>query len=133
MDKKLMVRFVSYWIVNVVILALVNTLFPGSFELGNAGLSIPAAGIFSGLLLTVLLAVARGLARSRNFLVKGRIFMFIYYWGAASFAIWLIARVASVSGFGIASFKWAIGLGFAVSLVHWTVRQALKGMKLVEG
>src|SRR3989304_1359910 len=124
MDKKFVLRFVSYWIVNTVVLSLTNTLFPGEFELGNAGLSIPAAALFSGLLLTVLLLVARGLARSKYFLIKGRLLMFVYYWGATSVAIWLIARVASVSGFGISSYKWAIALGFATAFIHWIVRQA---------
>lgn len=132
MDKKFIVRFVSYWIVNVVILALVNTLFPGSFELGNANLSIPTAGVFSGFLLTVLLVIARGLARAINLPAKGRVFMFKYYWISASAAIWLIARIASLSGFGIARFTWAIGVGFATAFIHWVLRQAFKGMKLVE-
>ena len=131
MDKKLLVRFVSYWIVNVIILSLANTIFSGSFELGNASLSIPAAAVFSGFILTILLLVARGLAKTKNLPSKGRMFMFAYYWGSSSLSIWLIARIAGISGFGIARYTWAIGAGFAAALVHWTLRQAFKGMKLV--
>jgi hypothetical protein len=53
-----------------------------------------------------LLLAAKGLAKNRNFTIKGRAFMFLYYWGAASVAIWLIARIANVSGFEIVRFTW---------------------------
>jgi hypothetical protein len=130
MDKKFIVRFVSYWIVNTIIISFANTFFPNAFELGNANLSIPVAGIFSGFLLTIVLLIARGLARSGKLLVRGRVFMFLYYWGSASIGIWLVARVAGLSGFGIARFTWAIGVGFATAFIHWVLRQAFKGMKL---
>src|SRR3989344_5322381 len=119
MDRKFIVRFVAFWSINSIVLALANSFFPGSFALGNAFLSIPMAVVFSGFLLTILLLVAKGLAKSRELTIKGRFFMFLYYWVAASGAIWLIARVAHVSGFGIARFTWAIGCGFAVAFSNW--------------
>lgn len=57
--------------------------------------------------------------------------MFIYYWIAGSASIWIVARIAVVSGFGIARFYWAIGLGIFIALAHWTLRQAFKGIKLI--
>lgn len=128
----MIVRFISYWIVNVIILSLANTFFPAAFELGNANLNMTGAGIFSGFLLTTLLLIARGIARSRNLLVKGRMIMFAYYWGFSSISIWLIARIAGISGFGIAKYTCAIGIGFVVAFVHWGIRQAFKGMKFVQ-
>jgi uncharacterized membrane protein YvlD (DUF360 family) len=130
-DKKFIIKFVGYWVVNTVVLALANSFFPGAFELGNAYLGAPAAAILSGFLLTTLLLLAKGLARSKYFTVKGRVIMFLYYWGAASAGIWIVARIANVSGFGIVRFTWAIGAGFVVSLTNWLVRQVYKGMKLV--
>jgi len=127
---KFVVKFVGYWVVNAVTLALANTYFPGSFELGNAYLGIPMAVLLSGFLLTTMLFLAKGIAKSQNFAIKGRYIMFLYYWGAASVGIWVIARIAAVSGFGIVRFTWAIGAGFAVSLGNWLLRQAFKGVKL---
>jgi len=131
MDKKFAIRFLGFWIINTIILTLANTIFPGAFELGNAYLNLPTAGIFSGFLITALLLIARGLARTKDLPKKGRIVMFIYYWGSASLSVWLIARVASLSGFGIARYTWAIGTGFALSLTHWLLRQAFKGVKML--
>ena len=132
MDRKFVVRFVAYWMVNTLILSLANSFFPSAFAMGNAFLSIPAAGVFAGFLLTVLLLLARGLGRTKDFPERGRFFMFLYYWGAGSAGIWIIARIAHVTGFGIARFTWAIGCGFVVALASWILRQAFKGMKLVE-
>jgi hypothetical protein len=66
MDKKFVIKFVGYWVVNTIVLSLANTFFPAAFELGNAYLNTPVAGLFSGLLLTILLFMAKGLARSKN-------------------------------------------------------------------
>lgn len=107
-------------------------MYPQAFELGNAYLSIPMAAIVSGFLLTILLYVAKGVARSQKYPKKGRYFMFGYYWLLASASVWVIARIASVSGFGIARYTWAVGVGFLVTLVHWVARQAFKGVNLVD-
>jgi hypothetical protein len=131
MDRKFTTKFAGYWVVNTLVLSLANTFFPDALELGNAYLSTPAAAVFSGFLLTTLLLLARGLSKTRSFAVKGRVIMFLYYWAAGSAGIWVVARIANVSGFGIVRFTWAIGCGFAVSLSNWLLRQAYKGMRLV--
>jgi uncharacterized membrane protein YvlD (DUF360 family) len=132
MDKKFAIKFVSYWVVNSLVLALSNSFFPDYYVLGNAYLSIPSAVIFSGFLLTILLLLAKGLAKTRSFSIKGRVFMYLYYAAAASAGIWLVARIANVSGFGIARFTWAIAAGLVVSFANWLLRQAFKGMKIVD-
>lgn len=131
MDRKFFIKYIGYWVVNTVVLSLANSFFGNGFELGNAYLSTPLAAAFSGFLLTTLLFLAKGLARNKLFKIKGRYLMFVYYWGAASAGIWIVARIADVSGFGIARFTWAIGCGFVISLTNWLLRQAYKGMKLV--
>lgn len=131
MDKKFVIKFVVYWIVNSIILGLANAFFPTNFVLGNAYLAIPVAVIFSGFLLTTLLFLAKGLARGGNLVKRERIFMFLFYWGSAAFGVWLVARIAPISGFGISRFTWAIAAGFVVSLANWLLRQAFKGMKIL--
>jgi len=132
MNKNIVIRFVTYWATNIILLSLAYSLYPNAFELGNKNVGVVCAAIFSSFLLTTLLFIARGLARTRNILTRGRVFMFFYYWGSASFAIWIVARIADVSGFGIARYTWAVSLGFVISFIHWCVRQSFKGMKLVQ-
>ena len=131
MNKKFSLRFVVYWIINGLILSLANSFFPHAFEMGNANLNIFTAVIVSSLLLTALLLLARGVARKLNLTGKGRYLMFLYYWGASSVSIWVVARIAFFSGFGIARYTWAIGVGLVVAFSHWLVRQAFKGAKIV--
>lgn len=132
MDKNYLIRFAYYWVVNVILFSLANAFYPQGFELSNINITVVPSAIFSGFLFTALTCLARGCAKVRKMTDRGRIFMFLYYWVASSFAVWIVARMASVSGFGIAKYTWAIGLGFITSFIHWSLRQAFKGMKLVE-
>jgi len=131
MDKKFAVKYVGYWVVNTLVVSLANAFFADTVVLGNAYLGAPAAGVFAGFLITALLLMAKGLARTKGFMIQGRIMMFFYYWGAAGAATWIVARIATVSGFGIARFTWAIGIGFAISFSNWLLRQVFKGMKML--
>lgn len=130
MDKKFIVKFVGYWIVNTIVLSLANTFFPDALEMGNEYLSLPMSAVISGFLLTALLLLAKGLAKTRNVQTKGRYIMFLYYSFSASLAIWLIARLASLSGFGIVKYTWAIGAGVAVAFFNWLLRRVFKGLKM---
>lgn len=131
MDKDFTTKFLGYWVANTIVLSLANTFFPDYFELGTASLSAPMAAVFSAFLITSLLFMAKGLSRKKMFKMEGRYIMFAYYWLSAFAAVWLVARIADVSGFGVASFVWAVALGFVVSLANWAVRQTYKGMKMV--
>lgn len=130
MDKKFVTRFTAYWAVNAVVLSLASSFYPMAFAMGNAYLSVPVAALVASFLLTVMLFLARGLAKTQNLAKKGRYVMFMYYWGSASVGIWVVARIAHVSGFGIARFTWAIAVGLGVAFTNWLLRQALKGIKL---
>jgi uncharacterized membrane protein YvlD (DUF360 family) len=126
MDPKFIKKFVIVWAVNSLLLVVANNLFPQGLELGNASLSTTMAAVFSGFLLTVFTRLVKPAAGLLKLSDKGRYPMFIFYWAANSVGIWLIARMAGLSGFGIAKFTWAVGLGFFATLTQWGVRQALK-------
>ncbi len=128
MDKKFCIKFIGYWTLNALVLSLADSLFPDMFELGNEYITTPSAAIFSGFFLTVLLFMAKGLAKTFNLNKKGRYAMFLYYWLAAGAGVWLTARAADVSGFGVSRFTWALACGFAISFSNWLARQAFKGI-----
>ena len=127
MDPKFLKRFVVVWFVNSLAFYLANLFYPQNMVLGNANFSALTAAFVSGFLLTLLLRIAK------PFIVKfgvtkmqGRFAMFFFYFLANSFAIWILAKMAPVSGFGISKFYWAFELGFVVSLVQWLARQCFK-------
>jgi len=129
MDPKNPKKFVIVWAVNSFLLVLANSLFPESLELGNASLGTTVAAVFSGFLLTLFTRLAKPVAKNLKLVAKGRYVMFMFYWVVNSAGIWLVARVAGLSGFGIARFTWAIGLGLFATLTQWAVRQAFKKVK----
>ncbi len=129
MEIKNTILFITVWFVNALLLIVANFLFPDSLELGNAQLTLLMAALISGLYLTLWTKLAKVFAVALKLTPKGRYMMFLFYWFANSAGIWIIARLASITGFGIVSYMWAIGLGFAASLSQWTVRQGLKKVK----
>ncbi|KKQ25192.1 MAG: hypothetical protein US62_C0003G0021 [Candidatus Woesebacteria bacterium GW2011_GWA1_37_8] len=110
---------------------LANYLMPSYYELGNMNFTPMSAGLVAGFALTVVGFVAKTFAKGAGLTKRGRYPMFLYYGFANSAGIWVIARVADLTGFGISRFYWAILLGFLASLTHWLVRQGLKKSKLL--
>ncbi len=132
MNSKFLVRFVLVWALNSSLFYLGNMLYPDSLVLGTATLSKGMAAVFSGLLLTILCKMAKPFVTKVGIKsVSGRLKMFVFYWLVNSLAIWIIARLAPISGFGIVAFYWAFLLGLATSLGQWLLRQVFKAVKAV--
>jgi len=126
MDNKFLLRFVSLWVVNSFVLYAASIFYPTHFVLGTAQLSVFGAAVVSGFLLTLLCKLAKGLVKT--FGLKGRTVMFVYYWAINGVLIWVIARLAPFSGFGISNFYWAFVLGLVANFVQWVARQLFKRM-----
>ncbi len=132
MDVKFLIRFLVVWAANSLVLYLAHLYNPINIVLGTASLSAQTAAVVSGFLLTVLCRIAkRVILRFKIPGLKGRYSMFAYYFVINSVAIWLIARMAPITGLGIRAFYWAFVLGFATSLVQWVLRQVFKVFKLL--
>lgn len=131
MDKKLFVRFVVLWFINSTLIFLASVLYPHIYVLGSAFAPLPVAVVVSGFFLTLLCKLGKKLTNKLNGKIKGRLGMLIYYWVINSVALWLVARFAPFTGFGITAFYWAFALGFATNLGQWLVRQLFKVTKLV--
>lgn len=126
---KLYIRFLSVWALNSALFLLAANYFPSNYVLGNAVMPPVTAGIFSGFLLTLILKFAK--AFSKNF-SEPKYKRFVYYFLANSVAVWVIARLSVISGFGISSFKSAFCLGLAATLSQWLLRQAFKQFSLLK-
>ena len=72
------------------------------------------------------------LPKRLNFNIDKPLKMFFYYWLTNFVAIWILARFAALSGFGIEAYYWAISLGFVANLVQWVLWTVLDKAKLVE-
>ena len=124
-------RFFLIWLANSLLIYIAAALYPSYFELGTYRIDAGFAPFVAGLALTLICRVGKIILSKLGVELKGRYAKFVYYWGVNSAGIWILARFAPYSGFGIAAYYWAIILGFATSLMQWLLRQAFKRSDLL--
>ena len=120
------IPFISFWILNSLLLYLATLVYPSAYVLGNMSLSSGMAAIVAGLVWTAIVWWLRPLCRNLNIKPKGRYNMFAFYWVANFIAIWVTARLSVLTGFGIYRFTWAIWLALVADVAQWLVWQVLK-------
>ena len=121
--------FILFWIVNSLFLYLASVVYPFKFVLGNFRFSMLSATIWAGLWITVLGWLAIWLIGKLKIKLSGAAQMFISYWTVNAAAVWITARLATLTGFGIFSFWWAIGLGLILNIVQSAVWKLGKFMR----
>ena len=124
--------FLSFWLLGSLFLYLATFFYPANFELGNFWITPLAATFWAGFWITVLVWAAKPVLTKLNLKLKGRVKMFLFYWLCNSAAIWIIARFAHLTGFGISRYCWAIGLGFVMNIAQWGLWQGLKAANLAK-
>lgn len=122
----------SFWLLNSAVLYLATVVCPVNFELGNFWLSKTAAAFLAGFWLTILVWLAKPAITKLKIKLKGREKMFLFYWFCNFVAIWVVARFAPFTGFGISRYYWAIGLAFVLNFAQWLLWQYLKKAELVK-
>ena len=124
--------FLCFWLVGSLFLYLATFFYPANFELGNFWLSPLAAMFWAGFWMTVLVWAAKLVLTRLNLKLKGKAEMFLFYWLCNSAAIWIIARFASFTGFGISRYYWAIGLGLVIKIAQWGLWKGHKAANLAK-
>ena len=106
---------------NFAVIYIASITYPTQVVLGNSIVSPFSAGIITALILTLLLAQVMPFIKTVKIKVKKD-----NYW-AAIFAVaniglvWLLARFAVYTGFGIASVVTALILGLILNLVQYGI------------
>jgi uncharacterized membrane protein YvlD (DUF360 family) len=123
--------FGSIWLTNTVLFYTVPLIFPQYYELGSYIVPEVIAAIVSGLLLTLFCWAAKPIVSSLKIKLKGNYTMFLFYFVSNFVGVWIIARFAPYTGFGLVSYYWAATLALAMNTVQWLMWQILKKDKLV--
>lgn len=111
-------RFILYFIHNAILIYLANQIFPEKFVLGNLRYTNVIAVIISSFLLTLFLElVSISLTRAKKIKLDNKR-RFGTFWMANFLGLWLVARIAPFTGFGVVRFTWLIGLSFLVNLLQ---------------
>ncbi len=118
------VSLLSFWVTNSLFFYLAFLVWPNGVVLGNNIRSPLVSSILSGLLLTVVIIVVPYLLKVANMKVKEEMKLGLIYLVANTIGIWLIARMATFTGFGISAFWVAFILAVVVNFLQWGVWKA---------
>lgn len=117
--------FISFWVLDSLLLYLASVVFPTAYALGTFKLSILWAAIVAGFIWTVLVWFSEPIVSIIKLKVSDKMKMFFYL--LVNFvALWLVARIAPYSGFGVASFVWAFLLALVANFAQYLVMKIVK-------
>jgi uncharacterized membrane protein YvlD (DUF360 family) len=114
MKRKVRV-FVGFWVINLLVLYLGYMVGTGSIVLGNASLTPVSAAIITGLLLTIIIFLVQPVLDILKIKAGDEKSLNLIYLVLNIVGLWVLARLAAYTGFGIVRFWVAIILGIIVT------------------
>ena len=131
MDQKKAVSFLTFWVVNTVVLLLANAVFGGNVAVGNQSISTGLSAIFAGLVLTALIPLAPKAVEKSGYKIKKNVWPGIFL-GLNVVTLWILKRLAIVTGLGISSILWVIILAIVITFVELAVAKTTGAMEAME-
>ena len=132
MDQKKAVSFLTFWVVNTVVLLIVNAIFGGNIVVGNQSISTGLSAIFAGLVLTALIPLAPKAVEHTGFKIKNQNVWPVIFFSLNIVTLLILKRLAVVTGLGIASILWVIILAIIITFVELAVAKTTGAMETME-
>ena len=132
MDQKKAVSFLTFWVVNTVVLLIANAIFCGNVAVGNQSISTGLSAIFAGLVLTALIPLAPKAVEQTGFKIKNQNVWPVIFLSLNIVTLWILKRLAVVTGLGIASILWVIILAIVITFVELAVAKTTGAMEAME-
>lgn len=120
------------FLLNVLIIYLAASIYPSYIRLGNSNIYNIAALIVTALALTFIQGVSKEAKKRLNLKIKNDWVWIFIYAVINSIGLWLLARGANYTGFGIVSSFIAVVLGTVLALVQYLVRKVVFPVKKEE-
>ncbi len=121
--------FIPYWIISSVLLFFAPLFLGNLVVVGNARLSGLLSAIISGFILALAHALLLPALRSIHVQLKSDWEMIVTGASVNVLGIWFIARYADLTGFGVASFLLAAGLGILLYGLEWFIGNQFLALK----
>lgn len=128
-DKTQILLLFKMLIANGLIIYLAAYFYPGTVVLGNASLSSMAALIVTAILLTLIISQVEPLLKLTKVKLKGDFSLAVVYGLVNIIGLWIIARAAIYTGFGISTVSVAVILGVVLNLARYLVWKLVMGKK----
>ena|SRR3989304_1956021 len=119
--KKDLIPFIAFWIADLVLLYLAVLFMPQYFTLGTYRLSTTTALIIASLVWTIIVWLVNPVLKRLKVEIKGTLQMAVFFWLANFAALWITARLAPYTGFGVSRFTWILGLALIANLVQFGI------------
>ena len=129
MDQKKAVSFLTFWVVNTVVLLVANSIFGGNVVVGNQSISTGLSAIFAGLVLTALIPLAPKAVEQTGYKIKNQNVWPAIFLALNVVVLWILKRLAVVTGFGISSILWVIILAITITFVELAVAKTTGAME----
>ena len=117
--------FLTFWALDSLLLYVATLVYPTVYTLGTFRLSTLWAAIVAGFIWTVLVWFSEPIVAIVKLKVPKSMTMAFYLF-ANFVALWLTARIAPYSGFGVASFVWVFLLALIANFAQWLVMKVAK-------
>ena len=132
MDQKKAVSFLTFWVVNTVVLLIANAIFGGNVAVGNQSISTGLSAIFAGLVLTALIPLAPKAVEKSGYKIKNQNIWPAIFLASNIVVLWILKRLAVVTGLGISSILWVIILAIVITFVELAVAKTTGAMEAME-
>ncbi len=129
MNQKQLVNFLSFWVGNSVVFLIAAAVLKGNVVLGNDKVSPSLAAIIAGLVLTLITTLTPQVVEKSGFRLKDDKLWALVFLVVNFVTLWVIKRLAVLTGLGISSILWVFVLAAVVTLVQWGVAYATGAMK----
>ena len=120
-EKNMLNLWATIFLANALLIYVASLLYPAYIVLGNDSLSPWAATVVTSLILTLILAIAYPLVKSMKLKKDKDLISTIFYIAINIVGVWLLARGAIYTGFGITSYLVALVLGAILVLSQYII------------
>lgn len=120
MDQKILIKYLSFFVINTIVVLFASVLFMGNVVLGNATTMKLIAAIYVGLVLTLGMYVAPSLAKKLDLKIKlaKDTTAAINFFVSNLILLWVVKRLADFTGLGISNIGYVIVLAAAFTIVQ---------------
>lgn len=113
------ISFFGFWAINAIIIFLAQATVKSQVVVGNIFVPWILSLVITSLTLTILISAIMPFLKVLKIEAKNELFLGILYLIVNIGAIWLLARAAQLTGFGIASYLVAVILGIILNIIQY--------------
>lgn len=112
-------KFLILWLINVLLLVTFSILFPMNYALGNSLFTPLQAVVFAGLIWNLVIWYAGPFFEDLGLKLMDSWQMMMGYLLINFGVLWVLARLSVITGFGISSWSYVLGLAIVANVVQY--------------